>query len=156
MDDSNSRKANSYLQAESRELHSVFAKIRELDALNRALTTYLDLNLVKYCQVANRIGNKLILLVANGSVATQLRFQTSELLLKFKHDPVLQAIKEIQCKVRPATTQRSATPKPSQPMLPLSLETAEIVRGIAQSVEDPHVKAALEKIANRTKEPTSS
>src|SRR5262245_6534608 len=95
------KKADIFLETDNRELKSVFAKIKDIAELNKQVIPYLEPNVANYCQVANQEGKRLILVVANGSVATQLRFQTLDLLRKFKQNPKLQHIQEIQCKVRP-------------------------------------------------------
>jgi hypothetical protein len=74
-------------------------------------------------------GGILVLIVANGSVATQLRFQIPDLLKKFKLDPILKRIHDIQCKVRPAPSS-SRVDKASNTMPTLSPESAQIMRDI--------------------------
>lgn len=151
---SESKKADTYLQAESRDLRLVFAKIRELQIINEKLYAHLDPHIAKYCQAANVAGNRLILIVANGSIATQLRFQLSDLLKKLKSDPhpLIQKIHDIQCKVHPGFTlpalQSSAYPR--QKMQPLSPETANMIQEMAEAIEDPKLREIMERIANRS------
>ena len=153
MSDSSSKKANRYFQSDNKDLQLLFAKIKELDILNQKIAGYLDPNIRKYCQVANFSGNRLTIVVANGSVATQIRFQTNDLLRQFKQDPLLQTIQDIYCKVRPAPISHTA-PKVNMPfkkLEDLSPETAEIVWEIAESLEDPKLKEAMQRIAKHVK-----
>lgn len=154
--DTSPKKAGTYLKTDSRELLSIFAKIKELEALNKKVSAYLDPNLVKYCQVANIIGGRLIIIVANGSIATQLRFQMVDLIRKFKQDSALQKIHDIQCKVHPlfAATATRPSNKNARKMLPLSLETAEIIHHMATSLDDPKLKDIMLRIAQHTKDRT--
>lgn len=157
MHNSYSKKANAFLQTDNRDVRSVFAKIKELEELNRNMSAYLDAGIKDYCYVANRIGNRLIIIVANGSIATQLHFKTADLLKKFKQDPILQKIQNIHYKVRPALMQapsRQLNNKTKKMQL-LSSKTAGIIREIAESLADPKLKEVMERIAGRTATPQS-
>lgn len=149
MRERSSKKVNAYLRIESKSLNMIVAKVQELAALNQKLALYLEPEISNYCQVANRQGNRLILIAANGSIATQLRFQGIDLVRKFKKDPVLQKIQEIQCKVRPTDSSRFI--KPATKKVPLlSAETAETVKAIADSLSDPKLKEIMQRIAAHT------
>ena len=104
-------------------------------------------NLASYCQVANLVGNRLVLIVANGSIATQIRFLSADLLEKFKQDAILKRIQGIDCKVRPSPSSPKPTNAYQRKMPPLSQETAELVRDMAGSLEDPKLRKIMEKIA---------
>src|SRR5438874_1529807 len=99
--DNSIKKANEFIGHEARDLQTVFAKIHLLEELHRKVQHHLDPALQPYCKIANLVEGKLILVVANGSVATQLRFQIAELLRKFQQDPGLKHIVSIEIKVRP-------------------------------------------------------
>lgn len=129
-------------------LQPIFAKVKMLEELNARVSTYLDDSLKRYCQVANLSQHRLILLVANGSTATQLRFLTPDLLRKFKTDPQLVHIQEIQIKVRPLQSERRTMKKTHKPTI--SQQSAEIVREIAESIEDPKLREALLRIAKHS------
>lgn len=144
-----SKKANDFIAMDSRELSTVFAKIRLLEDLTRKITPYLDENVRSYCHIANIMSGRLVLIAANGSIATQLRFQTPELLKKFKTDPSLRHIVDIHCKVRPS--HNPAPAKKNSQMAPLTQATAEIVKGMAESIEDPKLREIMERIAGRVR-----
>ena len=150
MSNKSSKKPHDFLQTDNRDLRAVFAKIKAIAELNTQMQPLLDANLRNYCQVANLIGDRLILVAANGSIATQLRFQTAELLTKFKQHPILHTIHAIHCKVRPANLPQSSHTRPIA-MQPLSTSTADIVRDIAKNLSDPKLRAIMERIATRTK-----
>lgn len=152
MNDTTSKKAEAYLQSDQQDLPLLFAKIKALTELDQHLTKHLEPTIRQYCQVANVVGNRLILLAANGSIATQIRFQTPDLLRKFKSDVKLKYIQDILCKVRPAPSRQADRAKPaSSPMRALSPTTANIVKEIAESIEDPKLREVMERIAGRTK-----
>lgn len=148
-----SKKANTFLLTENRDLKFVFSKIRQLDQLNRHVAVHLDPPIRDYCQAANVIGGKLILIVANGSIATQIRYQTTDLIKKFALDPALHDIRDIHCKVRPAPTSTASRPvyRKSKRMEPISSETSTIINDIAEGIEDPKLREIMQRIAKRTK-----
>lgn len=146
-----SKKIHAFLQSENQSLQTLFAKVRELDELHNKVMRYLAPHLTDYCRVASLTANKLTIIVANASIATQLRLQTPDLLRVLKQDTTLKKIQDIQCKVRPFSTSSRLQPlvKPTA-MQPLSTATAEIVRAIAESLQDPNLKRILLTIAGRT------
>lgn len=150
MDHFSSKKADTYL---TNDLHTLLVKVKQLESLNRQLAQYLEPNIAPYCQVANRVGSRLVLVVANGSIATQLRFQTPDLIQKLSHDPLLEGIKEIQCKVRLTPTPPSRlSHSPTNTLALLSPETAKTIQEMAESLEDPQLKNIMQRIAEHTKE----
>lgn len=153
MKNPSSKKTDSYLQATDGNLKPILTKVQELEQLTQKILPYLEPNIAMYCQIANLIGSKLVIIVANGSVATQLRFQTTDLLRYFKQDPFLKNILEIQCKVRPPESAmgRRRTPRPLPKMQSLSPETATIVSDIAESLEDPKLRDVMRRIAKNVK-----
>ena len=152
------KKADAFIESDGRDLQNVYAKINMLAALNKKVEAHLEPGMAKFCQVANLVHGKLIIIAANGSIATQLRFQAGDLLRKFRQDPALKSILSIECKVRPA--QNSLPPrladKPATSMPALSQETAEMVKTIAESIEDPGLKEVMERIAKRVKKASTS
>jgi hypothetical protein len=144
-----SKSALNFLDSPHRDLGAIFSKVKRLKEINRAVMKYLDANIAPYCQVANKMNKKLTLITANGSVATQLRFQAPDLLRAFKQDPDLNDIIEIQCKVQPLN-------EPSEPAVkkrkvkPLSQDAAKAIRETAEAIEDPRLKEIMLRIAKNT------
>lgn len=140
------------LEAGGRDLDFVMSKVKRLAEIQTQLAKYLDPQLAAYCQVANMLDQRLTLIVANGSIATQIRFLSNELLKKFKQDPQLRTIQQIDCKVRPpqSATARMETPKNKYAPL-LSADSAAVVDEIAETIEDPKLKEVMKRIAKRSK-----
>jgi len=147
MTDNSSKKACDYLQAKNQNLQSILAKVKQLTELNTHFVKYIDPNIAQFCYVANVINDRLIVIAADGSVATQLRFEAMELIRKFKADPLLKNIKHIESKVRPSFAPVKNTVNPRRPMQPMSTHTAELVNDIAETLEDPRLREALKRIA---------
>ena len=152
--DNPTKKANSFLQTDNYDLQFIFAKIRKLNEINEKVLAILDPALKRHCQVANIVGNKLILLTTNSSIATQIRFQSPDLLNKLHKISSLSHIKEIQAKVGiPPRLELRNLPKDKEPhqVARLSLETAELILEFAQSLDDPKLKEVMERIAKNVK-----
>lgn len=143
------KKADLYFKT-SRNLECILSKIKELDELHNKISIYLHPNIRAYCHVANLMGHRLIMIVANGSIATQLRFQTPDLIALFRKDPLLQKIKEIHCKVYPPLVPLAQIK--TEPMSLLSAETAEIISEIANSLTDDKLSQIMKKIAGHRAE----
>lgn len=140
------------LQAGGRDLDFVISKVKRLSEIQSLIAKYIDPTLMKYCQVANMLDQRLTLIVANGTIATQIRFLSNELLKKFKQDPQLHTIQHIDCKVRPtqSATARMELQKPKFAPL-LSNDSAAIVNEIAESITDPKLRQIMQRIAKRNK-----
>jgi hypothetical protein len=151
MADETSKKADMFLQSDNQDLRALFAKVKQLGDLNQKIIPYLDPSMTDYCQVANLVNGTLILVAANGSIATQIRFQANDLLRKFKQDPTLGNIRAIQCKVRPLPSTTRQQPTTPTKMAHLSPETASIMRDIADSIDDPKLREAMRRIAGHIK-----
>lgn len=146
---STSKSALNYLDSPDRDLGAIFSKVKRLKEINTAVLKHLDPNITNYCQVANKMNKKLVLMVSNGAIATQLRFQAPDLLAKFKRDPVLNDIIEIQCKVQPLNT--PTQPKtPKRKVKPLSEVASKSVRDIAESIQDERLREIMLRIAKNT------
>lgn len=157
MKQSYSKKASKYLEDKRHEPFSLLGKLALLQELNKKIAIYLDPSIASACQVASLNGERLVLIVANGSVATQLRFQTDELIKQFKSDPDqrLQRVTNIHCKVYPSllpASQRLATNSLRSSGLPLlSPETAQLITDLADTLTDPELRAVMQKIATHSK-----
>jgi hypothetical protein len=140
------------LQAGGRDLDFVISKVKRLSEIQSLIAKYMDPTLMKYCQVGNMLDHRLTLIVANGTIATQIRFLSNELLKKFKQDTQLQTIQHIDCKVRPtqSSTARMETKKDKYAPL-LSNDSAAVVNEIAETITDPKLKQIMQRIAQRKK-----
>lgn len=145
---------NDYLQANDKNLQFILTKINQLEKIHQKVASYLSEAIAKQCRVAQVRENTLILIAANSSIAAQLRFQTADLLAKFKQDIVLKHIQEIESKVSPRFLQfmQQTTKNDFKPMQLISRETANVIKEIAESISDPKLKEVMERIARRIKD----
>jgi hypothetical protein len=141
------RHTETWLKSSSHELETILKQVQQLSMLQQKITPYLDPALLPYCQVASLSLGELVLLVANGSIATQLRLQSFDLLLKLNNDPELPTIRKIECKVRPQTISSRMKPTHQRPALTLSNAAADAIEKTAASLEDSSLKEIMFKIA---------
>ena len=143
----------SILNDQPNELGAMLAKASLLAKLQVAFSSLLDKTLAKNCQVANATPTALLVLVNNGTTATQLKFMTPELLQCFKNTPALAHLNELTVKVRPpvAPSQRITQKEPHRPCTPLSPQSADTLKQTADGIEDEKLKAALLRLARNAK-----
>jgi hypothetical protein len=146
----------SYLQPTHRDLQTVLSKVRAIETLNNTLIPLLDPAIQQYCQVANLTKGILVILTANGSVASELRYQVPDLLKKLHKNPALKHIREIQSIVRPPMpigVQRGSVAKKAHKTALLSQESAATLLAMAETIEDPELREVMTRIARHTKPP---
>lgn len=145
------KKTSSYLQAGPAGLGNLLSKVKEWNLINEQLATVIEPALWKYCRAGSIASGQLTILAANGSIASQLRFQTADILLKFKAHPQLHMITGIHCKVIPSfayTANNLNLPAvKSKNLLPLSQDTATVLKEIAEGIEDNNLRDAMLRIA---------
>lgn len=154
MSDSSLKPLYGYFETDHYHLNRLLQKVKELDALNEQVHTFLDPALRPYCKVANKHQHQLVLLCANGSVATRIHLESEELLKKFSENGLLKDIALIHCLVRPEVNHlRKYTP--TKPLSKLSAETAQLVNDIAEAVDDVELREKIKNIARHVVESDS-
>lgn len=148
------KKAHQYAQTGDGDF-SLFAKLKELEHLNQLMGPLLPAECQGFCQVANVTGRTLILIAANGAIATQIRFLKGEILAQMKQHPTLSLFQDLQCKVRlhapPSAQPRASRTRQKREVETLSPHTAALITDMAESIEDPHLREVMKRIAQRTK-----
>ncbi|MBV9575485.1 MAG: DUF721 domain-containing protein [Gammaproteobacteria bacterium] len=148
MDKLNLKKMSGYLQSSHHDLQPIFTKIKMLNTIHQHVIAYLETHLASHCQVANLVNNKLVIITASAAIATQLRYQSADLLKRFKENPLLKSIQTIELKVRP-TIHVDTLRKNKHKKIPLlSPTTAAMMRNIAETLEDGRLKEIMERIAS--------
>lgn len=146
-----SKKISSFLQSSRQGLRPIFTKINLLAQLDLALDSVLDPPIRKYCQAANLSNGCLVLLVANASVTTQLRYQKINLLAELRKKEPCKSIKDIEIKVRPFFLQPLRSTRLQKRTMPrLSAKTAQAIKDCAAEIKDPKLQAIMRKIAQHT------
>jgi len=144
MTDKSSKKPLNYLETDG-TVHVLWHKLKRVEQLNQVVNKYLDKHLQPYCKATSFVGGKLTLVAANSSIASQLHFQSAELLRLLKQEELLRGINTVNCKVqtsrvRPARVRTNT-------LKPISKNSAKIIMDIAESIEDPKLREAMKKLA---------
>lgn len=145
------KKADFYLESENRNLQIILTHLRKIKKLNECLAEHLPVEIAHYCQITNLINQKLVLIAANASIATHIRFHSQDLIKKFAKIPELAMIQKIECKVRIISNYSKQPARVYQKMPLLSKKTAHFVREIAETIEDPKLREIMQRIAGREK-----
>ncbi len=138
------------LNNEGKSLANLLKKVEQLNQFNRIFAQYLDPNIAAHCKIANLQNNCLIVIVENGSWATQLRFLIPDLIVKLNQHPHLQMVKAICCKTRPdPNLEKSNNKRRNKVKMQLSAVAAKHILKSASLIKDKKLREILEKIARR-------
>ena len=133
----------SALLRQARPLRLLLNQAERLAHLQRLLESQLQPAARAHCHVASWRDGTLLLVVTDGHWATRLRYQQRRLLRQLQDHPAFAGLQRIVFKVQPPHTAmqrqlRSAT---------LSAEAAENIQATAEHIDDPRLRAALERLA---------
>lgn len=136
------------LNSENHELASLITRVRLLDRYSRRLRQLLPTPLCDHCRIADIRENELTIGVDNAVWATKLRFHSPSLLSQLQQNyQELAGITRIKILVLQETSLRVSEQPPQQP-LQLSTENAAQLNGLAETVEDERLRAALRRLAS--------
>ncbi len=93
-------------------------------------------------------GGRLTVAADGPAWASRIRQQDAALLRALHADPALGALRAIKVIVRPTTSPAAASVAPTPPPSRISPKAAQLVRSIAESVSDPQLRAALERLGS--------
>ncbi|MGD8588212.1 MAG: DciA family protein [Chromatiales bacterium] len=101
----------------------------------------------QHCLGAIPHGKTLILLAESSAWASRLRYLAGEILKQLKH----REIRFERIQVRVSIERRLVQPKrPSRRALPLSRENAQLLRCLAESLDDAQLSSALQRLSRHT------
>lgn len=141
-------RAPATLLRETKTLKSLFGEAQRLARLQQLLESQLQPAARPHCRVASWRGGYLLLIVGDGQWATHLRYQQKRLLRQLRQFGEFAELAQILFKVQPSPpAQRSAGRQPR-----LSEDAAQTLRSAASSIEDPNLRAALERLASHTRQ----
>ncbi len=141
-----SKKAQEYLEKEGQHFQHVLQKVRQLQRLNEHFKAVIPENIRDLCYITNMQYDRITVVAANGSIATQLRFEGTDILRKLKNHDCFKYIKKIDCKVSPSLALPNKNPTGHQ-IKPLTKQSAQIIKDIADSIDDDRIRDALKRIA---------
>lgn len=114
-----------------------------IDRAQQTLQTSLPGEMTGHLLVGGYREGQLTLLTDRAIWLTWLRFERARLITLLRQVPGLEAVTQLQFKVRPFRRPR----KPLQQPRVLSLEAAEHIEACAQDITDPSLQQALKRLA---------
>lgn len=106
---------------------------------------------VAHCRLANYNEGRLVLVIDNAMWATRLRYQQNQLLERLAQHAEFTGLQRIQLKVRPGDAFNSQQGEKSSE-LTLSGEAGDALLECAAGIRDPRLRAALERLASRSRQ----
>lgn len=133
-------------------LRDIVQRANSFAVLQRIVHSYLPGAAAEHCQLANYNQGRLVLVIDNAHWATRLRYQQNQLMDKLCQHNEFSDLQRIQFKVRPNTAFNDAIHE-QKPRLEISAQAGLAIFNCAEAIEDPHLRAALERLArNAAKE----
>lgn len=131
------------LLREVRPLRLLLNQAERLVHLQRLLESQLQPAAREHCHVASWRDGVLLLVVTDGHWATRLRYQQKRLQRQLIELEVFANLRRILFKVQPPVIPAKRGGHPTQ----LSGDAAQSLRETAAGIDDPKLKAALERLA---------
>lgn len=139
-------RAPAALLRETRALKSLLGETQRLAHLQQLLESQLQPAARPHCRVATWRDGCLLLIVTDGQWATHLRYQQKRLLRQLRNLREFANLTKILFKVQPTAAERHATGRNPT----ISTSAARTLRSAASGIEDPRLRAALERLASHT------
>lgn len=141
-------RAPATLLRETKTLKTLFGEAQRIARLQQLLESQLQPAARPHCRVAALRERCLLLVVTDGQWATHLRYQQKRLLRQLRTLREFADLERILLKVQPgvaAPTSEGRTPT-------LSDSAADTLRAAAGGIDDPRLRAALERLASHTEQ----
>jgi hypothetical protein len=133
----------------SGDLRTFITKLDQLDQISKFISKYLEPSLVNHCRVANLRDGILILSTTSPAWNHKLRFITLDLLSALRKNPLWSGLKAIEIRVDYlAQPENNITTNLKKPH-PLSTENAKILLELAESISNPALASAIERLAKK-------
>jgi hypothetical protein len=93
-------------------------------------------------------GGRLTVTVPSPAWASRLRQQEAGLVRALRTDPEFRALRDIKMRVQPTDPVMKLSPATTRGPSRISSQAARLVRSVAETVDDPQLRAALERLAD--------
>lgn len=139
-------RAPATLLRETKALKNLLGEAQRLAHLQQLLESQLQPAARPHCRVAAWRDDCLLLIVTDGQWATHLRYQQKRLLRQLRNFKEFVNLAKILFKIQPTPAERRVTGRTPT----LSVSAAQTLRSAASGIEDPRLRAALERLASHT------
>ena len=135
------------LLREHKPLRALFSAAQRLGRLQALVEAQLEPPAREHCQVASWSESRLLLVTSNGHWATRLHYQQRRLQRLLQVLPEFAGLEKIQIKVRPPSGQVAYEAN----RVELSEAAADSLCSAAEGIDDPKLRAALERLARNAR-----
>jgi hypothetical protein len=135
------------LLREHKPLQALFSAAQRLGRLQALVEAQLEPAAREHCQVASWSEGRLLLVTSNGHWATRLHYQQRRLQRLLQVLPEFAGLEKIQIKVRPPSGQVAYEAN----RVELSEAAADSLCSAAEGIDDPKLRAALERLARNAR-----
>ncbi|MFA5676794.1 MAG: DciA family protein [Pseudomonas sp.] len=124
-------------------LKGLFRQARAVERMQVLIDSVLEPAAREHCRAASYQDGVLRLLVADSHWATRIRYQQKRLIRQLQAYAEFTTLTKIHCKVQPPLVKKS----PPVRKMRRSIVAAESLFETSQHIEDPNLRAALERLA---------
>jgi hypothetical protein len=101
-----------------------------------------------HSEPTNFEGGRLTVTVRSPAWASRLRQQEAGLVRSLRADPVFRGLRDIKVRIQPTDPVMKPMPTPMRGPSRIPSQAARLVRSVAETVTDPQLRAALERLAD--------
>ena len=138
------------LRAQKGNVAELVTQARQLGHLSDIIQAMLDPSLADHCHLAHFDGSRMVLVADSPAWATRLRFSVDTLVSQLKqYSNKFHGLSKIEVAVRP---ELPGQPQPDVVIRTISAEATQYIEESAQGIDDPELKQALQRLAQRQKD----
>lgn len=142
------------LISSNKQLNNLYTHAKDICALNEKLHNYLAPTLSSHCSIANYSAETLIVNADTSAWASKLRNRIPDILAYARHECGLSKLITVRIRVSPKqnnTSQSDLSSNASTRKASLSLKSAEFIKNVATSIQDPALRESILKISKNAK-----
>lgn len=124
-------------------LKGLFQKARAIERMQALVDSVLEPAAREHCRAASYKDGLLKLLVSDSQWATRLRYQQKRLIRQLQAYSEFATLTKIHCKVQPPLVKNA----PPVRKMRRSIVAAETLIETSEQIDDPNLRAALERLA---------
>lgn len=129
-------------------LKGLYARAKNIERLQALLDMLLEPAAREHCRIASLRDGVLRLTVSDSHWATRMRYQQKRLIRQLQAFNEFATLTKIHCKVQPVVVKKPPALNPMR----RSAVAAQALKDTADQVNDPSLKAALERLAHHHKD----
>jgi len=139
-----------YLEKQNSQVVDLITYGQTLHRLRRTLKPVINQYIGNGWQLSKFSADELTLLINSAELANRLRYQSTNLLQEIRTLESCKVLNKINIKVRPDLTDKGEEKEPEgRSVLTPSSAGNQQLKSLADNIDDPALKASLQRLANR-------